>query len=74
MLWTWGRTRWFVVGVWLCDLKISFIHSFPPGRYWDRRRFVPGAAPAGVVVTRTWTWPLPAHSSQAAGFSRFVYL
>lgn len=31
VLWTWGPARWFVVGVWLRDLKSSFIHSFPPG-------------------------------------------
>lgn len=73
VLWTWGPARWFVVGVWLCDLRFrSFIHSLP-GRYWDRRSFVPGTDPAGVVV-RTWTWPLPSHSSQAVAISRFVYL
>lgn len=42
VLWTWGPARWFVVGVWVRDLRVrSFIHSLP-GRYWDHRRFVPG--------------------------------
>lgn len=73
VLWTWGPARWSVVGVWVRDLRVRcFIHSLP-GRYWDRRRFVPATDPAGVVVG-AWTWPLPSHSSQAVGFRRFVYL
>ena len=47
VLWTWGRTRWFVVGVWLCDLKISFIHSFPPGALLGSSEIRAGCCPGG---------------------------